>query len=125
MPVGTAITLTKTASGSSPADVEPPGVDQLLKSAAEAINRRHLVEPANSNASAYYASVLDRDPHNAIALDGLRELLPIAAGVIAKMIDNGHLTDGLRSIDYFAKVDPNNYTLIMLRERIRLRSGRT
>ena len=115
-----ASTQTKSATGNV-ADAMRPEVDQLLKSAAEAISQGHLVEPANSNAVAYYASVLDRDPHNAIALEGLRELLPMAAEAIANMIDRGDLAGGVRSIDCFAKVDPNNYTLATLRGRVRWR----
>ncbi|MBS0514896.1 MAG: hypothetical protein JSS16_05445 [Proteobacteria bacterium] len=92
------------------------GISELLAQAGKAIAEGRLVGPGNESAIDYYAAVLDRDPHNPIAEEGMRELLPMAAGAIERMIGSGYAERGLHIVDMFARVEPNNHTLAVLRQ---------
>ncbi len=96
-------------------------VTELLKRAATSLAEGRLVDPPENNAAEYYLTVLDKDSGNLAARDGLREMFPLATGVIEQQINAGQVDQSLRSINLLGKADPNNYTLTILRNKLDLK----
>ncbi len=74
--------------------------------------------PQGNNALEYYLRVLDKEPNNQTAKDALREMFPFATPVVEQNINAGNVDEATREIDLLAKVDPNNYTLTILRQKL-------
>lgn len=96
-------------------------IGDLLHNAGAALSERRYIDPPGNNAIDYYLLVLGRDPNNAAAQEGLRELFPLAAGEIEQKINAGQLDEGKRAIELLGKFDSNNYTLTILRGKLELK----
>ena len=122
------------APGTAPATTAPaaaPGgeaaqrtdltIGDLLRNAGNAVAEKRLIDPPGNSAVDYYLLVLSRDPNNAAAQEGLREMFSLAAGEIEQKINAGQLDEGKRVIDLLGKFDANNYTLTILRNKLDLK----
>ncbi|MBS0590481.1 MAG: energy transducer TonB [Proteobacteria bacterium] len=96
-------------------------IADLLRNAGTAVGERRLIEPAGNSAVDFYLLVLGREPNNAAAQEGLREMFPLAAGEIEQKINAGQLDESRRAIDLLGKFDANNYTLTILRNKVDLK----
>ncbi len=92
--------------------------EQLIKEAGTAFHEQRYVAPQGNNALEYYLRVLDKEPNNQTAKDALREMFPFATPVVEQNINAGNVDEATREIDLLAKVDPNNYTLTILRQKL-------
>jgi len=96
-------------------------IGDLLRNAGNAVAEKRLIDPPGNSAVDYYLLVLNRDPNNAAAQEGLREMFSLAAGEIEQKINAGQLDEGKRVIDLLGKFDANNYTLTILRNKLDLK----
>ncbi|HEX3896926.1 MAG TPA: energy transducer TonB [Rudaea sp.] len=92
--------------------------EQLLKEAGTAFREQRYVAPPGNNALEYYLRVLDKEPNNASARDALREGFPFFTGPAEQYINAGNVEEANRVIDLLTKVDPNNFTLNILRSKL-------
>lgn len=99
------------ASSSSASD---SGTSILLGLAKTAIEQKHLVAPAGSNAYEFYLSVLQLDPQNKTALDDLHTMFSSASEDVERSINNNELDEAQREIGLLREFDSTNYTLSLL-----------
>ncbi len=92
--------------------------EQLLKEASAAFHEQRYVAPPGNNALEYYLRVLDKEPNNVSARDALREGFPFFTGPAEQYINAGNVEEANRVIDLLTKVDPNNFTLNILRSKL-------
>ncbi|HSX60539.1 MAG TPA: energy transducer TonB [Tahibacter sp.] len=93
-------------------------VDQLFKEARTALNEQRLVSPPGNNALEFYLKILEKEPGNSGAQDALRELFTFAASAAEQDINARNIDNANRVIELLTKVDPNNYTLTILRSKL-------
>lgn len=93
-------------------------VADLLTAAREAYAQHRLVAPAGDNAMEYYEAVLEKEPHNQVALDALREIFPFAVPDVEKAITGNDFAEADREIGLLTKADSTNYTLTLLRSKL-------
>ena len=116
---GTAATAPQPNAAAVPAAPAPELTkEQLVKEAGTAFREQRYVAPPGNNALEYYLRVLEKEPTNQIAKDALREMFPIVIGPVEQNINAGNVDEATRVIDLLAKVDPNNYTLTILRSKL-------
>lgn len=97
---------------------EVMAVPALLVAALDAHSRGRLIAPASDNTIEYYLETLQKDPHNRVAKDALRELFPYAVTAVEKTIVQGDYDEANREIGLLAKVDPTNFSLTLLRAKL-------
>ena len=93
-------------------------VTELLAAARNAYTHGQLVAPASDNAVEYYEATLQKDPHNRVASDALRESFPYAAAQVEQAIAQGNFDEANRELGLLVKADPANYTLTILRAKL-------
>ena len=101
-----------------PAPAPEMSKEQLLKEASTALREQRYVAPAGNNALEYYLRVLDKEPSNPSAHEALREEFPYFTGPVEQYINAGNVEEANRVIDLLTKVDPNNFTLNILRSKL-------
>ena len=101
-----------------PVNVEALSLNDLLAEARKAMNQQRVISPAGNNAFEFYLKVLQKQPGNQTAADALRETFPFAASNVEQVINQRDFNEAEREIDLLAKVDPTNYTLIILRSKL-------
>jgi protein TonB len=108
------------AAPAAPAAAPAPEMtkEQLLKEASTAFHEQRYVSPPGNNALEYYLRVLDKEPNNVSARDALREGFPFFTGPAEQYINAGNVEEANRVIDLLTKVDPNNFTLNILRSKL-------
>jgi hypothetical protein len=110
--------------GTPPAtELQALSLPTLLDLALAAYKHGDLVAPASGNATGYYLAILQKDPHNRIALDALREMFPYAVSQIERTIQRRDYVEANREIALLALTDPTNYTLTILRGKLAGKSG--
>jgi len=85
------------------------GTRILLGLAGAALHDGRLVAPVGSNAFEFYFSVLQLDPHNATALDKLREAFKPACEDVERTIAAGDLNEAQRELQLLRAYDAGNY----------------
>lgn len=85
------------------------GTRILLGLAVAAQRDGRLVAPVGSNAFEFYFSVLQIDPHNRAALDGLREAFKPASATVEHTIAAGELDEAQRELQLLRAWDVGNY----------------
>ncbi|MEW9571662.1 energy transducer TonB [Rhodanobacter sp. Si-c] len=85
------------------------GVRILLGLAGDALHDGRRVAPVGSNAFEFYFSVLQLDPHNRTALDGLREAFKPACEDVERTIAAGDLDEAQRELQLLRAYDVGNY----------------
>ena len=85
------------------------GTRILLGLAGEALHDGRLVAPVGSNAFEFYFSVLQLDPHNRTALDGLHEAFKPACEDAERTIAAGDLDEAQRELQLLRAYDAGNY----------------
>jgi protein TonB len=114
---GSAAAPTTTAPAPA-APVPEMSKEQLLKEASAALREQRYVSPPGNNALEYYLRVIDKEPNNPSAREALREEFPYFTGPVEQYINAGNVDEANRVIDLLTKVDPNNFTLNILRSKL-------
>jgi len=86
-------------------------VDDVLSRAAERFDAGDLLSPANDNARYYYRLVLDSEPNNSAALQGLKA---VAAALVLRArneVDAGRYDAAAALLDDARALDPNSADL--------------
>lgn len=117
-PASTAAQAAQQKAAAAQAKLASMSVPDLLTAAREAYAQHRLVAPAGDNAMEYYVAVLDKDPHNQIARDALREIFPFSVPDVEKAIASNDFAEADREIGVLTKADPTNYTLTLLRSKL-------
>ncbi|HKR77610.1 MAG TPA: energy transducer TonB [Rhodanobacter sp.] len=89
--------------------VDDSGTRILLGLAADALHDGRRVAPVGSNAFEFYFSVLQLDPRNRTALDGLREAFKPACEDAEQTIAAGNLDEAQRELQLLRAYDAGNY----------------
>jgi hypothetical protein len=89
----------------------PPdsGVAILLRLADQARREHRLLAPVGSNVYEFYFSVLQLDPANRTALDGLHEAFEPACAEVERAITTGDLDEAQRELRLLRAYDAGNY----------------
>jgi periplasmic protein TonB len=106
------------AAATPAAPVPEMSKEQLLKEASAALREQRYVSPPGNNALEYYLRVIDKEPNNPSAREALREEFPYFTGPVEQYINAGNVDEANRVIDLLTKVDPNNFTLNILRSKL-------
>ncbi|MDO1529392.1 hypothetical protein QMK61_11185 [Fulvimonas sp. R45] len=85
------------------------GVAILLRLADQARREHHLLAPVGSNVYEFYFSVLQLDPANRTALDGLHEAFEPACAEVERAIITGDLDEAQRELRLLRAYDAGNY----------------
>ena len=113
-----ATTAAPAATAAAPVVAPELTKEQLLKEASAAFREQRYVAPPGNNALEYYLRVLEKEPNNPSARDALREGFSLFTGPAEQDINAGSLDEANRVIDLLTKVDPNNFTLNILRSKL-------
>jgi protein TonB len=89
------------------------GISILLGLAGSAMREHRLVAPVGSNAYEFYQSVLQLDPHNALALKAQDEAFGAACDDLESTISRGDLDEAARELRLLRDYDANNYKLAL------------
>jgi protein TonB len=116
--VSTTASPAATTAAPAPAAVPDLSKEQLLKEASAAFREQRYVAPPGNNALEFYLRVLEKEPNNPSARDALREGFSLFTGPAEQDINAGNLDEANRVIDLLTKVDPNNFTLNILRSKL-------
>ena len=95
-------TMTTTPLGHTANDGSDVGI--MLGLADGAYQDKRLVAPIGSNVYEFYSSVLQLDPHNAMAEKRLRESFEPACAVIEHALNDGDLDEAQREITFAARL---------------------
>jgi protein TonB len=102
------------AAASTSGDADSGGAGILLGLARTAVDEKRRVAPAGANAFEFYLSVLQLDPDNKTAQEGLRQLLEPAADDIERSINNNELDEAERELALLREFDRTDYKLALL-----------
>lgn len=102
----------RAAAGAAPAPVAGEAI--LLKLADTALREHRLVAPIGSNVYEFYFSVLQLDPHNALAKQRLHDAFAPACAAVERSMDRGDLDEAQRELRLLHEYAPNDYTLLLL-----------
>lgn len=89
-------------------------VGVMMGLADQAYREKRLVAPIGSNVYEFYFSVLQLDPHNAVATQRLHEAFKPACDVVESTINSGNLDEAQRELYLLRMYDPHNYKLALL-----------
>ncbi|MBQ4855154.1 energy transducer TonB [Rhodanobacter sp. B2A1Ga4] len=90
-------------------DEAQSGSTIMLGLARDAVRDGRLVSPEGNNAFEFYFSVLQLDPQNQAALDGLREAFKPACTLVEQTVAAGNLDDAQRELQLLRAYDAGNY----------------
>lgn len=93
-------------------------IESLLAKGRAAIAEGRLTTPSRTSALRYYREVLERDPDNNVAMDGLRVIGEQYAELVEKSLGRRNLAGAGDFLEKGLAVSPDNHRLALLRERI-------
>ena len=99
-------------------------VDQLLADARQQMDNRRLTAPANANALSSYRRVLELQPNNPVALDGIQRIAAYYRGAAEQSLRRGQTDESLGYIRRGLSATPDDSTLIELRKAAQLAKQR-
>jgi len=120
-PIPTAAAALPGAAPAQPVDARAAveeQVDTLLDKARQAMLDRHFMEPADGNALALYQSVLNYDPNNGEAREGLQRLAQILFARVQSDLDARRLDMALQALETARSIRPDDPRLADLDARI-------
>ncbi len=103
---------------------EPPQtrVERLLAKGQHALDEYRLTTPAEDNALRYYRQVLNIEPDNRGAIEGLEEIAKRYAWLAQRELSESDYVEARRFVRRGLRVQPDNPTLIALRREIQVQS---
>ena len=106
------------ADASSSSTDASSGEGILLGLAKSAVGEHRLVAPAGSNAYEFYLSVLQLDPKNEVAREGLNTLFSQACNDVEQTINARDIDEAQRELSLLRDYDSNNYKLALLGSKL-------
>ncbi|HEX6396090.1 MAG TPA: hypothetical protein VFZ95_01585, partial [Steroidobacteraceae bacterium] len=119
--VDTAATpATAPASGKAPAGATAPAasLDEVLEKARLAMDERRYIEPAKNNALEHFRTVLQLDPGNAEATEGLKRLGGLLIARARTALDERRFDNALAELEAARSIDPNDQRLVEVDARL-------
>jgi hypothetical protein len=100
------------------ATLENSDIRQLLAQGRQALDDYRLVTPEGDNAYEYLSAVLQQDPENEIARQGIQKIVEIYITLAAKAADNDEMERAGRYLDRGLGIQPDNSGLLSLKNTI-------
>jgi protein TonB len=114
-PAGTA-----PAAGKGPAAATSPAasLDEVLEKARLAMDERRYIEPAKNNALEHFRTVLQIEPGNAEATEGLKRLGGLLIARARTALDERRFDNALAELEAARSIDPNDQRLVEVDARL-------
>jgi protein TonB len=110
------------ASGKAPAPAgataPAASLDEVLERARLAMDERRYIEPAKNNALEHFRTVLQLDPGNAEATEGLRRLGGLLIARARTALDERRFDNALAELEAARSIDPNDQRLVEVDARL-------
>jgi hypothetical protein len=108
------------ASGKAPAGATAPAasLDEVLEKARLAMDERRYIEPTKNNALEHFRTVLQLDPGNAEATEGLKRLGGLLIARARTALDERRFDNALAELEAARSIDPNDQRLVEVDARL-------
>lgn len=108
------------ASGNAPAAASAPAasLDEVLEKARLAMDERRYIEPARNNALEHFRTVLQLEPGNAEATEGLKRLGGLLIARARTALDERRFDNALAELEAARSIDPNDQRLVEVDARL-------
>jgi len=108
------------ASGKAAAAATAPvaSLDEVLEKARLAMDERRYIEPAKNNALEHFRTVLQLDPGNAEATEGLKRLGGLLIARARTALDERRFDNALAELEAARSIDPNDQRLVEVDARL-------
>jgi len=108
------------ASGKAPAAASAPvaSLDEVLEKARLAMDERRYIEPAKNNALEHFRTVLQLDPGNAEATEGLKRLGGLLIARARTALDERRFDNALAELEAARSIDPSDQRLVEVDARL-------
>jgi protein TonB len=108
------------ASDKAPAGATAPAasLDEVLEKARLAMDERRYIEPAKNNALEHFRTVLQLDPGNAEATEGLKRLGGLLIARARTALDERRFDNALAELEAARSIDPNDQRLVEVDARL-------
>ncbi|HEU5137083.1 MAG TPA: TonB family protein [Steroidobacteraceae bacterium] len=93
-------------------------LDEVLEKARLAMDERRYIEPARNNALEHFRTVLQLDPTNAEATEGLKRLGGLLIARARTALDERRFDNALAELEAARSIDPNDQRLIEVDARL-------
>jgi TonB family protein len=93
-------------------------LDEVLEKARLAMDERRYIEPAKNNALEHFRTVLQLDPGNAEATEGLKRLGGLLIARARTALDERRFDNALAELEAARSIDPNDQRLIEVDARL-------
>jgi TonB family protein len=120
-----ASTSAATQPGGEPASSKPAqsnspalSLDEVLEKARLAMDERRYIEPAKNNALEYFRQVLQLDPANGEATEGLKRLGGLLIARARTALDERRFDNALAELEAARSIDPNDQRLVEVDARL-------
>jgi protein TonB len=113
-PAGTPAAGTSSAAASAPA----ASLDEVLEKARLAMDERRYIEPARNNALEHFRTVLQIEPGNAEATEGLKRLGGLLIARARTALDERRFDNALAELEAARSIDPNDARLVEVDARL-------
>jgi TonB family protein len=105
--------------GSSTAATAPAAsLDEVLEKARLAMDERRYIEPAKNNALEHFRTVLQLEPGNAEATEGLKRLGGLLIARARTALDERRFDNALAELEAARSIDPNDARLVEVDARL-------
>ncbi|HRD64678.1 MAG TPA: hypothetical protein PKY50_00835 [Candidatus Competibacter sp.] len=99
-------------------------IEQLLTDAQQQMESKRLTSPASGNALRSYQRVLELEPNNTAATDGIQRISAYYQNIAQQSLSRGRTDESLAYINRGLRAAPNNAALLSLRKEARLAKQR-
>ncbi len=118
-PAGTSTTSSATAPAAGKAPAAPvASLDEVLEKARLAMDERRYIEPAKNNALDHFRTVLQLEPGNAEATEGLKRLGGLLIARARTALDERRFDNALAELEAARSIDPNDQRLVEVDARL-------
>ena len=93
-------------------------LDEVLEKARLAMDERRYIEPAKNNALEHFRTVLQLDPGNAEATEGLKRLGGLLIARARTALDERRFDNALAELEAARSIDPNDQRLVEVDARL-------
>jgi len=106
------------AQDKAPAAAPAASLDEVLEKARLAMDERRYIEPAKNNALEHFRTVLQLDPGNAEATEGLKRLGGLLIARARTALDERRFDNALAELEAARSIDPNDQRLVEVDARL-------